>query len=301
MGKREGMKQGKPLYVHLGAHRTGTSSFQMMLAENRDLLAQAGFDIAYPGRDDIPQGDLRLKLPDPRNLKQWEAKFLPAATAELQRHATESSHAMILSEENIPGRLIHFPSGQFYPVAEVRLQTLAAAAQAPVLRAVLVVRDYTGLYVSAYRKRAEDNKSPPFAEGRRNMLEMDRGWPDLVRLIFKHLKVQELVVIDYGRRGRSVDILGMLVPELAGVALREPARRMNHSATDAALVALQERYQAGETLTREAWQQIIAEHRDDKESRGVSEFTKRQTRILQGRYREHLDEIAAMPAVMFLR
>ncbi len=174
-----------PLDVHLGAHRTGTSSFQMMLAENRDLLAQAGFDIAYPGRDDIPQGDLRLKLPDPRNLKQWEAKFLPAAAAELQLHSSDTSHAMILSEENIPGRMIHFPSGQFYPAAEARFQTLAAAA--------------------------------------------------------------------------------------------------------------------GETLEREAWQQIIAEHRDDKESRGVSEFTKRKTRILKGRYQEHLDEIAKMPAVLLLR
>ena len=108
-------------------------------------------------------------------------------------------------------------------------------------------------------------------------------------------------MIDYGRRGRSVDILGMLVPELAGVALRERARRMNHSATDAALVALQEKYQAGETLEREAWQQIIAEHRDDKEGRGVSEFTKRQTRILEGRYQEHLEEIAKMLAVLMLR
>lgn len=295
------MTQGKPLYVHLGAHRTGTSSFQMMLAENRDVLGQAGYDLAYPGRDDIPKGDLKLRLPHPRNLGKWETEFVPLATRELQRFATPDSHAMILSEENIPGRMIHFPAGQFYPAAEVRLQTLAAAARAPVLRAVLVVRDYIGLYVSAYRKRAEDNKSPPFADGRHNMLHMDRGWPELVRLVFKHLKVQELVVIDYARRGRSVDIAGMLVPELASVPLREPARRMNHSATDAALIELQARYQKGETLERSAWQQIIAEHRDDKTPRGVSEFTKRQTRILEGRYAEHLDEIAKMPAVLMLR
>lgn len=295
------MTQGKPLYVHLGAHRTGTSSFQMMLSENRDLLAQAGYDIAYPGRDDIPQGELKLRLPHPRNMGKWETEFLPGATKELQRFASPNSHAMILSEENIPGRMIHFPAGQFYPAAEVRLKTLSAAARAPVLRAVLVVREYTGLYISAYRKRAEDNKSPSFDAGRQNMLNMDRGWPDLVRLIFKHLKVQDLVVIDYNRRGRSVDIMGMLVPELAEAPLREPERRMNHSATDAALIALQERYQAGETLEREAWQAIIAEHRDDKELRGVSEFTKRQTRILEGRYQEHLDEIAKMPAVMLLR
>lgn len=34
----------------------------MMLAENRDLIEQAGYDLAYPGRDDIPQGKLRLRL-----------------------------------------------------------------------------------------------------------------------------------------------------------------------------------------------------------------------------------------------
>lgn len=295
------MTQGKPLYVHLGAHRTGSSSFQLMLAENRDLLRQAGYDIAYPGRDDIPQGDLKLRLPNPRNTGEWESRFLPGATKELKRFATADSDAMILSEENIPGRMIHFSAGEFYPAAEARLQTFAAAARAPVLRAVLVVRDYTGLFISSYRKRAEDNESDPFNAGRQNMLRMDRGWPDLVRLIIKHLRVQELVVIDYNRRGRSVDIANMLVPELTELNLREPGRRMNHSATDAALMALQERYRRGETLERAAWQQIITEHREDKEPRGVSEFTKRQTRILESRYQEHLDEIAKIPTVSLLR
>lgn len=295
------MRQGKPLYVHLGAHRTGTSSFQMMLAENRALLAAQGFDVAYPGRDDIPKGNLRLRLPSPRNLERWESEFVPPAADELQRHCTETGHAMILSEENILGRMIHFSAGKFYPAAEARLKTLAAAAEAPVLRAVLVVREYSELYASAWRKRAEDNRCPPFAKGRRNMLAMDRGWPDLVGLITQHLKVHQLVVIDCARRGRSVDMVRQLVPELTSASLAEPVRRMNHSATDAALVALQERYMRGETLARGVWQQIVAQHRNDTRSQGLSDFTPRQERILKGRYAEHLDEIAAMPTVLMLR
>tara|TARA_R110000787_G_scaffold103812_10_gene210443 strand:- start:1674 stop:2561 length:888 start_codon:yes stop_codon:yes gene_type:complete len=295
------MTQGKPLYLHLGAHRTGTSSFQMMLSQNRALLTSAGFDLAYPGRDDIPQGTLGLRLPAPRAVEQWESKFVPLCERELQRHATDGSHAMILSEENIPGRMIHFAAGQFYPAAQARMQTLAAAAQAPVVRAVLVVRDYRALFVSAWRKRAEDNKASPFKTGRYNMLHMDRGWPELVRLIQEHLKPQELVVIDYPRRGQSVDILGLLVPELAALPLREPDNRVNHSATDAALAELQRRYHQGEKLKRKAWQKIIAEHREDKRQLGLSVFTARQERILKGRYEAHLEEIAAMPAVQLLR
>ena len=289
------------MYLHLGAHRTGTSSFQMMLSQNRALLTSAGFDLAYPGRDDIPQGTLGLRLPAPRAVEQWESKFVPLCERELQRHATDGSHAMILSEENIPGRMIHFAAGQFYPAAQARMQTLAAAAQAPVLRAVLVVRDYRALFVSAWRKRAEDNKASPFKTGRCNMLHMDRGWPDLVRLIQEHLKPQELVVIDYPRRGQSVDILGLLVPELSALPLREPDKRVNHSATDAALAALQRRYHQGEKLKRKVWQKIIAEHREDKRQLGLSVFTARQERILKGRYEAHLEEIAAMPAVQLLR
>lgn len=295
------MTQGKPLYLHLGAHRTGTSSFQMMLAQNRAALTAAGFDLAYPGRDDIPGGDLGLRLPSPRAADQWETRFVPACAGELQRHATDRSQAMILSEENILGRMIHFAAGKFYPAAQARLQTIAAAAEAPVLRAVLVVRDYRALFISAWRKRAEDNAADPFKAGRHNMVHMDRGWPDLVRLILEHLKVQELVVIDYARRGRSVDMLGLLVPELAALPLREPEKRVNHSATDAALAELQRRYHQGEKLKRDVWKQIIAAHREDTRGLGLSEFTARQERILKGRYEAHLDEIAAMPAVMLLR
>jgi hypothetical protein len=93
----------------------------------------------------------------------------------------------------------------------------------------------------------------------------------------------------------------MSVLELADVPMAEPARQMNHLATDAATVELQKRYHAGETPERGEWQQIIAEHRDDKAPYGVSELNERHTRILDGRYQEHLDGIAKMPAVMLLR
>ena len=46
----------KRIYLHAGAHRTGSSSFQMCLYANRDLLGSMGLDVAYPGRDGVPGG-----------------------------------------------------------------------------------------------------------------------------------------------------------------------------------------------------------------------------------------------------
>ncbi|MEQ6248203.1 hypothetical protein ABMC89_04875 [Sulfitobacter sp. HNIBRBA3233] len=290
----------KPLYLHLGAHRTGTSSFQMMLAENAALLRGAGYDLAYPGRDDIPGGTLGLRLPDPRNVDQWEKRFVPNIAAELEGLSAPDSNAMILSEENIPGRMIHFASGTFYPAAEERLLALSQGAGVPILRAVLVVRAYADLYVSAWRKRAEDHHCDPFRDSRYNLLHMDRGWPELAELVLTHLRVQELVVVEYGRRKGSVDLLRLLVPETVHLPVVEPEQRMNHSATDAALEALQAIYARGETLERAAWQRIVAEHREDTAPRGLTEYTARQKRILQGRYARDLERLAEMPGILFL-
>ncbi len=37
----------RDVFIHAGAHRTGTSSFQLCMATNRDRLEAAGFDLSY--------------------------------------------------------------------------------------------------------------------------------------------------------------------------------------------------------------------------------------------------------------
>ena len=293
------MDKAKPIYLHAGAHRTGTSSFQLMLARNRAAITEAGFGLAYPGRDGIPEGDLGLRLPSPRNADQAVSRFVPSVRVELARH--QRARGLILSEENLPGRMIHFAAGKFYPAAEARFLTLARAAEAPIARVLLVVRGYADLYVSSFRKRAEDNLVDPFNDGRPKMMRMDRGWPELVALMQKTLQPRAFTVVEYDRRGTSTGLLQHLVPELASLDLTEPQRTLNRSATDAGLLALQEVYAQGRTLERAEWQTIIDRHRDDTEPRGFSAFKPRQLVRLRDRYAADLDRLAEMPGVTLLR
>lgn len=297
----EPMTDAKPMYLHAGAHRTGTSSFQMMLSANRAALEAAGFDVTYPERDGIADGTLGLRLPSPRNADQVAHRFAPSVREEIAGKCRPDSAALILSEENILGRMIHFASGRFYPAAEARFETLATGTGAPILRILLVVRDYAELYVSAFRKRAEDNLVDPFLDGRPRMMRMDRGWPELVIAMQSVLRPREIVVVEYRKRGRSIDLMRLLVPDLAAVDLIEPQARVNLSATDAGLEVLQARYAQGESLTREQWQQVIAEHREDTASRGISEFKPRQLAKLRARYAADLDRVQAMKGVTLLR
>lgn len=287
------------VYIHAGAHRTGTSSFQQMLGENRKTLRAQGYAPLYPGRDGAPGGKLRLRLPAPRHGPERDAKFLAMARDEFARLKRPDAQAMILSEENIPGRMMHFRKGQFYPVAGRRAALLAQALPAPVAGLLLVVRSYDALYVSGHRKRAEDNLVDPFDSLRPAFMAIATGWPELVEELRSALRPEAVTVVDFAARGRSTELLARLVPGL-GADLVEPAERVNLSATDAALLALQARYAAGEELSREEWKAVIAEHAGDRERRGFAAFSAEERAELRDRYARDLERLARMEGVEFV-
>lgn len=290
----------KPVYIHAGAHRTGTSSFQLCLYQNRKLLADKGFDLAYPSRDGVRGGKLRMPLPRMPHGEKRVPQFARQLRDRLAKLSPDPARPLILSEENIPGPMRHFYVGRFFPASAKRLMTVAAALDGPPLHVIYVLRSYPELFASAFRKRSEDNKMPPFAEVVPRFLAMDRGWPDLVAQMRDLMKPACLTILPYERRGASRDLLSLLVPGLEGAALVEPDKTMNLSATDAGLAALQMRYHAGETLKEKEWRQVIADHAEDRAPRGYAAFSGSDAQVLTDRYHADLEKIAQMPGVRFL-
>lgn len=282
-----------PISIHAGAHRTGTSSFQMCLHENRQALDQMGWTLAYPGRDGIPSGDLALRLPSGHRVP---AKAAAKKVADVLS-GYRDGRPVILSEENILGRMFHFMQGQFYPFADERCAALRDGWSGPIAHVVLVVRPYASLYMSAFRKRAEDNEMPPFDKVRSAYLSMDRGWPELVSLMQDILQPQTFTVIPYTARGTSLDVLKRLVPDLPVADLVEPKRVVNQSATDAALQALQAQYRAGQSLSRADWKAVIDEYAHDTVSRQFAAFTETEVAHLAARFASDLKQIEWMPNV----
>ena len=287
----------RQIFIHAGAHRTGSSSFQMCLHENRTVLAEAGYQVEYPQRDGISSGDLALRLPAPRHGRKAMTEF----ANRISKQFANPGKPLILSEENIPGRMIHFYEGKFYPAAQKRFETLRAGLQdARIMRLVFLVRAYDSLCVSGFRKRAEDNAVDPFNDQRERMVAMDRGWFEIVQMMRDILRPEQLLVLPYENRGKSVELLQRLVPDAVALPLVEPERNLNTSATDAALEALQARYWAGEKLPRSKWRDIIAQYAADTERRGFAEFTDKQRSAMQARYEADVARIAKMRDVTLL-
>lgn len=289
------------VFIHAGAHRTGTSRFQTMLAVNADRLQREGYALAYPARDGVESGKLRLKLPSPRDAAGSESsKFLPGVRRQLMRLGRGSTRGLVLSEENIPGRMFPFYYGEFFPAARVRMEVLKGALPGVLRHLIYVVRPYEALYTSGFRKRAQDNKVDDFAGLRANMMAINTGWPELIEAFQTQLKPEKITVIEYGARGSSVGLLERLLGrDVAG--LEEPEQLLNQRATDAALFALQTVYRAGEGIEREACKAVIEAHANDTEQRGFAEFSAPEGAVLAQKYADDLGRIAAMPQVAFVK
>ncbi|MEM8654589.1 MAG: hypothetical protein AAGF36_07565 [Pseudomonadota bacterium] len=284
------MTEHPPLYIHAGAHRTGSTSFQWCLHENRLVLEAQGWTLAYPGRDGIPTGQLALRLPAGRRID-------PAAAARKARRALGSyktGRPVILSEENILGRMFHFMKGQFYPFAENRCAALRAAWDGPIRHLLLVVRPYEDLFVSAFRKRAEDHPMPEFSALRDRYLNIDRGWPELAAAMCDILEPEQMTVLPYAARGTNLHLLHRLAPGLDGSGLIEPNRVANQSPSDAALAHLQTRHRAEVKLSRADIHDIALRYATDQTRGRFAGFSELDRADLAARYASDLKQIEWM-------
>ena len=164
---------------------------------------------------------------------------------------------------------------------------------------LLIVRPYGDLFVSGFRKHAEDNAVEPFETHAEAMAAFRGGWPEAVKALQHVLKPKSMTVVEYGARGTSSELLVRLLGAEAG-AYVEPEYDLNVSATDAALEHLQGIYQAGKVLEREDWQAVIAEFAEHGEDRGFVRFSEAQSEALAIRYRDDLALIGSMESVTLI-
>jgi hypothetical protein len=288
----------KKYYLHLGAHRTGSSSFQLCLHRNRETLLKSGYNVAFPSRDGVNSGELALRLPAPRHRDDEIPRFVDRVEKHLKEpKVTGARGPVILSEENMLGGMVHFEKGQFYPAAEKRLQAMRSAMGEPPEHVVLVIREYASFFRSCFRKRAETKEVKPFRDLVPHYLSMDRGWYEIVHTLLENLHPTALTVVDYRARGLSTALLKELAADLRTAALKEPHRTLNNNVTDAGLLTLQELYKSGRSLSRKEVWKVKKAHADQTESLGFSEYTEAELNALRLRYEQDLERISKIPGL----
>lgn len=209
------------LYLHLGAHRTGSTVFQRIFKRNHDRLAAAGVGYLGPGH---------LRETDYFYLDE-KAGFDAGAR---ERFAADRDAAggmrLVLSEENILGSMrLNLQQRRFYPKVRSRLVAYAGLfGQAPA-RVGLALRGYAGYWGSAYSYLLPAHNLPPFENLASDLAGTARGWLDVITDIRAVFPEAEIVV------WRLEDMQDGMRPAVAAfidrpvAQMRDVARRINES------------------------------------------------------------------------
>ncbi len=192
--------------LHVGAHRTGSTSLQRALAANRPLMARQGVAYWGPGmlRDGLFSGLLRDPLRgDPETLRLCR-RNCGLVGVELSRLAERGRRMLLISEENMLGTMgANLLTGTLYPAASMRLGRIAQALGGRVCRVVLAVRPQADYWASVLAFRVRNGAPLPDRALLEGLVVQPRGWRHVAADLARHFPEAEIALWDFDRlKGR---------------------------------------------------------------------------------------------------
>jgi hypothetical protein len=167
--------------LHLGAHRTASTSFQAYLRDNAAALRQLGVAAWGPRRtrNGLFSGiwPETVQLPHRAGAQRAAGRIALALRAEQAR----GTGALIVTDENIPGT----PRGNIratalYPAAGERVARLATAFGGRLTRAVLSIRCPDAYWTSLIAMSVARGHPLPGPHRLRALADSPRSWRDVI-------------------------------------------------------------------------------------------------------------------------
>lgn len=176
------------LRIHVGAHRTGTTTLQSIIRENDAALSASGIKaLTCWGAGDRTNPGLRnvTRMVEKASRRRGVLRFLKIreANRELRRQCGDDPcELLVLSDENLLGKPFSIPHGTaLYPHSRRILTALASVLPASPESIHITVREYASFLTSAYAMSAVYSSNVPrFHEIKRALTRLERGWPDVL-------------------------------------------------------------------------------------------------------------------------
>ncbi len=183
--------------LHLGAHRTGTTTLQVYLENNRDNLNEIGTEFWGPSR--TRSGLFSGLVKKPADLS-YDAVLRGERSCglirmELDRLALSGVQSLIVSEENMIGSMSNnLGQAKLYPDAAPRLTRFSAAFAQRCKRVAFSVRSYDKYWVSVLSFMLERGRSQPNAAMLDRLVTQPRRWRDIINEVAAVFPRADLVV-----------------------------------------------------------------------------------------------------------
>lgn len=224
------------IHLHIGAHRTGTTSAQKLLESRSAQLRAAGVVFRGPsalrgwGLYDLLQRMTDARAPVDRIeaaqqvLRDWVTKFGPV-------------RRVVISDENLSGTMLqNYTDAALYPDAEARFQALGQLLPAQPDVVCVTIRDLVGYWQSVFAHLAMLGKLDTF-DAERLAKSPRKSWLPLVQGVRTAFPKARLKIMRY-----DSTVVERLVAELVGpgraARLPTPKRSFGLALTDEIMASL---------------------------------------------------------------
>jgi len=199
---RKGLWGFLEVILHIGAHRTGSSSLQKALQRNRQNLRKNGVAVWGPQdtRGGLFSGMLRQARPGDQARTRLIERNRGLIAIELERLKTRGIKTLLVSEENIIGSMIgNLRTGLLYPGLEARLAPFASVFRGHLCRVGLAIRPYGSYWASVLGYGLRTGRMLPDAEMLDHLAAQPRPWRRVVADVARAFPGSSVVVWEFDR------------------------------------------------------------------------------------------------------
>lgn len=187
----------KSIILHLGAQKTGSTSFQHLLGVHEPLLEKAG--IGYPHRF-ILKGDVDPLFRLLHRARYAADRASPIAEARERLDylfRVPNRHSLLISNESLLGEPFAYPHVGFFPELEKTIEILSAVFEGYQIEAHFVTRDYASVIASYYVQYVRRGGSCSLSEFAKMFDHMTDGWPAIIAALQHIFGTDAVFTYDY--------------------------------------------------------------------------------------------------------
>ncbi|WP_232796428.1 hypothetical protein [Roseovarius salinarum] len=198
--------------LHLGAHRTGTTSLQHYLACNARRLAAQGVRAWGPRR--TRNGLLTGVMPTPGVLppERQLARARGRLALALETARAEGVQTLLVSDENMIGAARrNLRAGRLYPDAGRRMVRFARAFEGRITRLALSVRAQDAYWASVLAYAVARGHRMPDTDDLDRLVTAPRRWRDVIADVARAVPGAELRILPFEVYGGRPELFGRRV------------------------------------------------------------------------------------------
>ncbi|MFT5743011.1 MAG: hypothetical protein ACI86S_001073 [Paracoccaceae bacterium] len=218
-----GVIRAMEILLHIGAHRTGTTTFQCFLQRNQTALSEAGVALWTPERtrNGLLSGLVRRPQDITEQIERIGARSCGVMRIQIATTRAAGMRQLIISEENMIGAIRNnLRERQLYPLLSERLLRFRAAFGENCTRIAFGIRSYDAFWASALAFAVARGHRTPSRADLDQFVTQPRTWRKVIREISTVFPRADIVVWPFERLAGQPDRQLQLLT--AGVDLKTP-------------------------------------------------------------------------------